>query len=746
MAAHFGSVPGSCTPPPPQTPPPYVMMQVLGNGGVQFTAQESEYYSQLLTHVDPAGTGYIDGAGGAGFLGASGLPRETLQHIWGIADVNGQGYLSVEGFFVACRLVAWAQAGVPPSPDKVQSDPPMLPDFPDLPRRRSPSEASHGSRPPSVGAHSEQSELQPVIAGREEHVRRASEAVRYATSRSASPVRTFTQDRWAPSQRERRKYASLFQRTDWDGDGFVQGSEASALLERSHVDQGVLAMAWELSDQDRDGKLNFKEFVCLVHLVTCIRRGAMLQPGAALPVPLSHALQNLEPLEVLAAERERSRSRSASPHPSVVGTPLQTGRHEQDAGWMGEDPFAAKSSSFTEPAQSFETFPSDPFAAQKEKGGETLDDWAADGFGAQSKSKKEKKEKKKKVSGDKVAEGNDNWASSFPADLPPEPHGHSFAEDPFVTQQERPAALFDSTPKSPKGLAGFEQASLFDSTQKSPKGLAGHEHDQRLSEAIRHIQSVVGIDKDISSRLRDEVSRLDRELRRIEELDVQLERQVAQETQESERLQKEKQHLDRELAEAKHALSTLREDRKSAHLEGLSLRRDRVHLADELAFLRKMAEDEEETLSVLKGTNQYLEHSHRDLEANAQLLDQQQNELAEQLAREREQSRGYQRQVSELQHTLERLGQDRIAASHRNMASNITAPRVPPDVRISQVHSGDHDLASPLHVALTHSTQHGLASPLHAASIHNTQKYGLPSTANSMHRVPGSFISQREGV
>lgn len=732
MAAPFGFVPGSFTPSPPQTPPAYVMTQVLGPGSVQFTAQESEYYSQLLTHVDPAGSGYVDAAIGAGFLGASGLPREMLQQIWGIADVYGQGYLSVEGFFVACRLVAWAQAGVPPSPDKVQSDPPMLPDFPNLPRRRSPSEASHGSRPPSVG-HSEQSELQPVIAGRDEHVRRASEAVRHATSRSTSPVRTFTHDRWAPSQRERRKYASLFQRTDWDGDGFVQGSEASALLERSHVDQGVLSMAWELSDQDHDGKLDFKEFSCLVHIVSCIRRGAVLQPGAPLPVPLSQTLQYLEPLEVLAAERERSRSRSASPHPSVSGTPPQTGlQPSQDAGWMAEDPFAAKDSGFTDAAPAFKTFPSDPFAGQKETGGEALDGWATDGFGTQPKSKKEKKDKKKKGAGDKDVEANDNWTSSFPTDLPSSPknlpggdnswadqmpgptesHKLSFADDPFVTQQERPAALFDSSPKSPKGLAG-------------------HEHDHKMSEAIRHFHSIVGIDKNISSKLRDEVSRLDRELRRIEELDVQLERHVAQETQESERLQKEKQHLDRQLAEAKHALSTLREDRKSAHLEGLSLRRDRVHLEDELAFLRKMAEDEEETLSVLKGTNQHLEHSYRELEANAQLLDQQQKEMIEQIARERDQFQGHQRHISELQHTLERLGQNRVVTSSpHNMASNGAATRVPDDARRSQVHAGDQ----------------GRTSSLHVSSVNSSQNYSLPSTAPSMQRVPGSFLSQRQDV
>ena len=144
-------------------------------------------------------------------------------------------------------------------------------------------------------------------------------------ARSSSP-RTFTVDRWAPSRREKRKYASLFKRTDWDQDGFVQGNEASELLERSGLERSSLGRAWELADQDCDGKLDFSEFVCLVHLVTCALRGQRIPgPGEGLPHQLALSLASLEPLEVLAAEREasRSRSRSASPHPSVTGTQLE---------------------------------------------------------------------------------------------------------------------------------------------------------------------------------------------------------------------------------------------------------------------------------------------------------------------------------------------------------------------------------------------------------------------------------------
>ena len=44
--------------------------------------------------------------------------------------------------------------------------------------------------------------------------------------------------RWAPSRRERRKYAGLFLRSDTDQDGFVQAGEAKALMERSGLEDG----------------------------------------------------------------------------------------------------------------------------------------------------------------------------------------------------------------------------------------------------------------------------------------------------------------------------------------------------------------------------------------------------------------------------------------------------------------------------------------------------------------------------
>ena len=50
------------------------------------------------------------------------------------------------------------------------------------------------------------------------------------------------------------------------------------LLQRSGLDQQTLNLVFAHSDRDQDGRLQWVEFLCMAHLVTCVRRGAQL-PG-----------------------------------------------------------------------------------------------------------------------------------------------------------------------------------------------------------------------------------------------------------------------------------------------------------------------------------------------------------------------------------------------------------------------------------------------------------------------------------
>ncbi|CAE7537607.1 Epidermal growth factor receptor substrate 15 [Symbiodinium microadriaticum] len=753
-----------------------------GHSSIQFSQQELEYYQQLYGIANPAGTQSIDSISGGQFLVLSDLPRESLHEIWKIASANAtQGYLHVEGFYVACRLVAWAQSGIQPDPQCVYQEPPVLPDFPGL-QRRSPSEPSgQGSRPQSVGG-SEQSELQPVIGGRgrrQENTQRA---------RSSSP-RTFTVDRWAPSRREKRKYASLFKRTDWDQDGFVQGNEASELLERSGLERSSLGRAWELADQDCDGKLDFSEFVCLVHLVTCALRGQRIPgPGEGLPHQLALSLASLEPLEVLAAEREasRSRSRSASPHPSVTGTQLE---HRGERRARSSSP---------------RTFTADrwaPSRREKRKYASLFKrtDWDQDGFvqGNEASELLERSGLERSSLGrawelaDQDCDGKLDFsefvclvhlvtcalrgqripgpgeglphqlalslasleplevlaaereasrsrsrsASPHPSVTPGEP---AVAElpDPFAAGESFPSVEtkdagnwqstgFEDTAAFASGFeseGGFASGGFQDSTadfgfpafpdgqidQPFEAGAAGAaswpqelpEFEQPvsafddgafegkdpfatdhlgLSGPAEQLQLVANFDGKLARKLRDEVDQLDTELRRLQDADVKLEQQAAHESRECERLLSQKQILERELAEDKQKLQQLQDARSNANLESLSLRRDRNHLSHELAFLRQVAENDEEMLLMLRQSNQYLEASHRNLESNSEMLKEIRKEVQVEIAKEREQLQLDQRQYAELKATLEQLsrpGQDPSSLSEdgpgKSLADTLT--------------------------------------------------------------------------
>ncbi|CAK9081663.1 Epidermal growth factor receptor substrate 15 homolog [Durusdinium trenchii] len=278
--------------------------------GIQYGPQEFEFYQQLFVIANPDGREALDPHVAANFLAASQLPQEILHQVWHFAtslQSYTQDYLMAEGFWLACRLVAWAQnGGLPLDVVHAHQEPPLLPEFPGL--QRPPS--SLGSRAHSIHG-SEHSEMQPVI--RLQHAA-AVAAAEVAEGRGLNPRR------WAPSRRERRKYAGLFQRSDWDHDGFVQAGEAKALMERSGLEEGILRQIWDLADaRTQDGQLDFVEFVCMVHLVSCVLRGCG-PLGPQLAPQLQQALATLEPLEQLAQEREesRSRSRSASPAPPVA--------------------------------------------------------------------------------------------------------------------------------------------------------------------------------------------------------------------------------------------------------------------------------------------------------------------------------------------------------------------------------------------------------------------------------------------
>ncbi len=166
-----------------------------------------------------------------------------LKNVWTVADARQQHYLTREDFYVALRLIALAQNGLPPTREKLvetAAAPMPYARFQNVPVQPPP------PPPSSSGAPS------PVLGGA---------------------------DPYAMSAEDRGRYLNHFAPCDTNGDGFVEGPQAVDLFSRSGLDRAVLGKVWELSDADKDSRLSPNEFAVAMHLIVCIsKRGLPVPP------------------------------------------------------------------------------------------------------------------------------------------------------------------------------------------------------------------------------------------------------------------------------------------------------------------------------------------------------------------------------------------------------------------------------------------------------------------------------------
>jgi hypothetical protein len=108
-AANWTATPG---PPPPEKKA--IKVQLRG--------REHGFYSNMFSIVDPNDTGKVGGKEGVAFFRSSGIAVDKLKEIWGIAAASSIAFLTRDEFYVALRLIAYAQNGTTPSAQSVLLD------------------------------------------------------------------------------------------------------------------------------------------------------------------------------------------------------------------------------------------------------------------------------------------------------------------------------------------------------------------------------------------------------------------------------------------------------------------------------------------------------------------------------------------------------------------------------------------------------------------------------------------------
>jgi epidermal growth factor receptor substrate 15 len=83
------------------------------------TPAEAALVNQIFNKHDPQKFGVITGEVAVNVFRGANLSAITLGQIWGIADADGQGFLTRKGVSAAVRLIGWAQKGDTVSGDLV---------------------------------------------------------------------------------------------------------------------------------------------------------------------------------------------------------------------------------------------------------------------------------------------------------------------------------------------------------------------------------------------------------------------------------------------------------------------------------------------------------------------------------------------------------------------------------------------------------------------------------------------------
>jgi len=246
-------------------------MGILDN----LTPQEKTYYKDLYKVADSDKDGVISGMDALSFFRKSKLSDIHLGKIWTLADSQGKGFLSEEEFYLSLRMIAIFQDNKEPTIEAAQVPGSKLPNFPEYP-------------PPPIAP---------------------SGSSNAATVSNNAPSAASSSHQWIMNPQERQHYKSMFKSQDTDNDGFVTGDQARQFFSKSSLPLPELAKVWNLSDVNKDAKLDETEFCVAMHLITYRLKGIPIPD--VLPVSL---LSSLPPITAEEKKRYSETFRKADPN------------------------------------------------------------------------------------------------------------------------------------------------------------------------------------------------------------------------------------------------------------------------------------------------------------------------------------------------------------------------------------------------------------------------------------------------
>ncbi|XP_023489300.1 ralBP1-associated Eps domain-containing protein 2 isoform X17 [Equus przewalskii] len=188
---------------------------------------------------------------------ASQLPAETLHQITELCGAKRVGYFGPTQFYVALKLIAAAQSGLPVRIESIKCAPydarqPLV-------QPEGASTGGPGAKPP----RHQTSLIRSFSVEREPQDNNSN----------------YPDEPWRITEEQREYYVNQFRSLQPDPSSFISGSVAKNFFTKSKLSIPELSYIWELSDADCDGALTLPEFCAAFHLIVARKNGYPLPEG-----------------------------------------------------------------------------------------------------------------------------------------------------------------------------------------------------------------------------------------------------------------------------------------------------------------------------------------------------------------------------------------------------------------------------------------------------------------------------------
>lgn len=293
------------------------------------TQEKVSQYSSLFERQNLQGN-QLPGDQARSIFDRSGLPNETLGHIWGLADTEQRGALVQTEFVIAMHLLTSMKSGA------LRSLPNAIP--------AGLYEAATGRTPSRQSPRGSNAGLPRQVTGA-------------AQQRTGSPLGRSAQagSDWLVTPADKSRFDQLYATLDKSNKGYITGEEAVPFFSQSSLSEDALAQIWDLSDINSQGQLTREEFAVAMYLI----RQQRMNPAAPVPTTLPH---NLVPPGMRNQSRQPPVSSPFDPPPMKQPPPPQPKSAMEDlfgldssspspaprqntmsTGGSGSDPFAGGS-------------------------------------------------------------------------------------------------------------------------------------------------------------------------------------------------------------------------------------------------------------------------------------------------------------------------------------------------------------------------------------------------------------------